>query len=65
MSRFSYLKHTKFYQEGFKEGEELAEKKIKLKMAARLLNYEITVEDVAEIMELEIEQVRQIASQKQ
>lgn len=68
MPRFSYLKHTKFYQEAFKEGEELAEQrgeqKAKLAMAPRLLNHGMTVEEVAEIMELEIEQVRQIANQK-
>ncbi|OKH42448.1 hypothetical protein NIES2101_32955 [Calothrix sp. HK-06] len=69
MSRLSYLKHTKVYQEALREGEELGEQKgeqkAKLAMAPKLLDYGMTVEDVAEIAELEIEQVRQIASQKQ
>lgn len=54
------LKHTKFYQEALKEGGQ----REKLAMAPKLLNYGMTIEDVAEITELEIEQVRQIANQK-
>ncbi|GJD18530.1 hypothetical protein RIVM261_034860 [Rivularia sp. IAM M-261] len=69
------LKNTKVYQEALKEGEDIGEKRgekrgkqlgkqeTKLAMAAKLLNLGMTVDQVAEITELEIEQVRQIASQ--
>lgn len=69
MLKLSDLKNTKLYQEALSEGEELGEQrgehKAKLAMAPKLLNYGMTVEDVAEITELKIEQVRQIVSQKQ
>lgn len=66
------LKNTKVYQEALKEGEDIGEQrgekrgehKNKLATAAKLLNRGMTVEEVAEITELEIEQVRQIANQK-
>ncbi|BAZ17341.1 hypothetical protein NIES4071_92190 [Calothrix sp. NIES-4071] len=68
MLRLSDLKNTKVYQEALKEGEELGEhrgeQKAKLAVAAKLLNRDMAVKYVAEITELEIEQVRQIAKQK-
>ncbi|MBW4603807.1 MAG: DUF2887 domain-containing protein [Calothrix sp. FI2-JRJ7] len=61
------LKNTKVYQEALEEGGEIGEKrgeqKTKLAMAAKLLNLGMAVEQVVEITELEIEQVRQIANQ--
>ncbi len=53
------LKNTKVYQEALQEGGH----REKLAMAAKLLNLGMTVDQVAEITELEIEQVRQIANQ--
>lgn len=68
MPRLSYLKHTKVYQEALKEGDKLGEQrgeqKAKLAMAPKLLDYGMTVEKVAEVTKLEIEQVREIANQK-
>ncbi|BAZ17340.1 hypothetical protein NIES4071_92180 [Calothrix sp. NIES-4071] len=66
------LKNTKVYQEALKEGEDRGEQrgeqqgehKNKLAVAAKLLNRGMPIEDIAEITELEIEQVRQIANQK-
>lgn len=57
MYRLSDLKQTKVYKEAFAEGELIG----KLEVAPRLLAFGLSVEQVAEALGLEVEQVRQVA----
>lgn len=53
--QISELKQTKFYQEALEEGELRA----KLEAVPRLLGLGLSVEQVAEVLELDVERVRQ------
>ena len=57
MFGLSELKQTKVYQEAFQEGEIAA----KLATVPRLLALGLTVEQIAQALELDVEQVRQTA----
>ncbi|MFB2770496.1 hypothetical protein ACE1AT_14580 [Pelatocladus sp. BLCC-F211] len=80
MIKFSYLKHTRVYQEALEEGrqqgrqealeEELQQGRVegiregKLEVVPILLKAGVSVEEIAQHLELEIEAVRQIAQQQ-
>jgi predicted transposase/invertase (TIGR01784 family) len=53
------LKETKFYQEAEQEGE----RKAKLAMVPRLLQTGLSLEKIAEILEMSLKEVRNLAQQ--
>ena len=61
MFRLSDLKQTRVYQEALEEGIEEGERRGKLQAVPRLLAFGLTVEQIAEALGLEVEQVRQAA----
>ncbi|WP_414527567.1 hypothetical protein [Nodularia chucula] len=63
MFELSELKQTKVYQEAFQEGKQEGERKGKLKVVPPMLAAGLTVEQIAEALELSVEDVRQ-ATQK-
>ncbi|KOP23438.1 hypothetical protein AMR41_25995 [Hapalosiphon sp. MRB220] len=68
MIKFSALKHTRVYQEALAEGREegLQEGRLEGKLAVvpLLLKAGVSVEEIAQHLELEIEAVRQIVQQQ-
>lgn len=60
MFGLSELKQTRFYQEAFQEGIEQGELKGKLKAVPAMLAAGLTVEQVAEALDLSVEEVKQI-----
>jgi predicted transposase/invertase (TIGR01784 family) len=54
------LKQTKFYQEAEQEGE----RKAKVESVPRLVKLGLSVEQIAEALDLSVEEVRQAAQQK-
>lgn len=65
MFGLSELKQTRFYQEAFQEGVEQGEVrgelKGKLKAVPAMLAAGLTVEQVAQALDLSVEEVRQVA----
>lgn len=61
MFGISELKQTRVYQEALQEGREEGELLGKLKAVPRLLAFGLSVDQVAEALGLEVEQVRQVA----
>ena len=61
MFGLSELKQTKVYQEAFQEGRQEGEIAAKLATVPRLLALGLTVEQIAQALELDVEQVRQTA----
>ena len=61
MFGMSELKQTRVYQEALQEGREEGELIGKLKAVPRLLAFGLSVDQVAEALGLEVEQVRQAA----
>ncbi|GAX35025.1 hypothetical protein NIES3585_10310 [Nodularia sp. NIES-3585] len=72
MFGLSELKQTRFYQEAFQEGKEegeeegerKGERKAKLDSIPRLLVFGLTVEQIAEALDLSVEDVRQATQQQ-
>ncbi|MBW4512429.1 MAG: Rpn family recombination-promoting nuclease/putative transposase [Scytonematopsis contorta HA4267-MV1] len=72
MLRLSDLKKTKVYQEAFEEGsqqgeqrgEQRGELKMQLQIIPRLLSRGLSIEEIAEITGLEVEQVCQATNQQ-
>lgn len=64
MFSLSELKQTRFYQEAFQEGVEQGEVKGKLKAVTAMLAAGLIVEQVAEALDLSVEEVGQ-ATQSQ
>ena len=68
MFGFSDLKQTRVYQEALEEGRQEGKREgqleAKLEAVPRLLAMELTLEQVAEVLGLEVEQVRQVAQQR-
>ncbi len=60
MFGLSELKQTRFYQEAFQEGIEQGEVKGKLKAVPAMLAAGLTVQQVAEALDLSVEEVRQV-----
>ncbi|WP_199315568.1 MULTISPECIES: Rpn family recombination-promoting nuclease/putative transposase [Oscillatoriales] len=60
MFGLSELKQTRVYQEAFQEGEIAA----KLATVPRLLGLGLTVEQIAQALELDVEEVSQAAQQQ-
>lgn len=60
MFGLSELKQTRFYQEAFQEGIEQGEVKGKLKAVPAMLAAGLTVEQVAEVLDLSVEEVKQV-----
>ncbi|MEH2254996.1 MAG: Rpn family recombination-promoting nuclease/putative transposase [Nostoc sp.] len=60
MFGLSELKQTRFYQEAFQEGVEQGEVKGKLKAIPAMLAAGLTVEQVAEALDLSVEEVGQV-----
>ncbi|MGF2036243.1 MAG: Rpn family recombination-promoting nuclease/putative transposase [Nostoc sp. CmiVER01] len=60
MFGLSELKQTRFYQEAFQEGVEQGEIKGKLKAVPAMLAAGLTLEQVAEALDLSVEEVRQV-----
>jgi predicted transposase/invertase (TIGR01784 family) len=60
MFGLSELKQTRFYQEAFQEGIEEGELKGKLKAVPAMLAAGLTVEQVAEALDLSVQEVRQL-----
>lgn len=61
MFRLSELKQTRVYQEAFQEGIEQGERRGKLQAVAYLLSLGASVEQIAEALNLSVEEVRQAA----
>lgn len=59
MFSLSELKQTRFSQEAFQQGVEEGEVKGKLKAVSEMLAAGLTVEQVAEALDLSVEEVRQ------
>ncbi|HEY9729687.1 MAG TPA: Rpn family recombination-promoting nuclease/putative transposase [Chroococcales cyanobacterium] len=55
------LKQTRFYQEVFQEGIEEGERRGKLKAVPTMLGLGLSVEQIAQALDLDVEQVRQAA----
>jgi predicted transposase/invertase (TIGR01784 family) len=55
------LKQTKVYQEAEKEGEQKGERKAKIESVPRLRQLELTFEQIAQALNLPIEEVKQAA----
>ncbi|BAY07319.1 hypothetical protein NIES2098_04340 [Calothrix sp. NIES-2098] len=64
MFSLSELKQTRFYQEAFQEGKEQGERSGKLKAVLPMLTAGLTVEQIAEALELSVEEVRQAVQQQ-
>jgi predicted transposase YdaD len=68
MFGLSELKQTRFYQEAFQEGKEegieQGERSGKLKAVLPMLDAGLTVEQIAEALELSLEEVRQAVQQQ-
>ncbi len=64
MFGFSELKQTRFYQEAFQEGIEEGERRGKLLAVPPMLAAGLSVEQVAEVLGLNVEEVRQVAQQQ-
>lgn len=60
MFGLSELKQTRFYQEAFQEGVEQGELKGKQKAAPAMLAAGLTVEQVAQALDLSVKEVRQV-----
>jgi predicted transposase/invertase (TIGR01784 family) len=61
MFSLSELKQTRFYQEAFQEGFQQGLQEGKLATVPRLLELGLTVEQIAQTLELDIEEVRKVA----
>ncbi|BAY90703.1 MULTISPECIES: Rpn family recombination-promoting nuclease/putative transposase [unclassified Tolypothrix] len=57
------LKQTRVYQEAIEEGEQAGKRKAKLEAVPRLLALGLTVEQIAQALDLDVAQVQQIAQQ--
>ncbi|MBD2335914.1 Rpn family recombination-promoting nuclease/putative transposase [Calothrix sp. FACHB-156] len=64
MFSLSELKQTRFYQEAFQEGKEVGERTGKLKAVLPMLTAGLTVEQIAQALELSAEEVSQIVQQQ-
>lgn len=68
MFGLSDLKQTRVYQEALEEGRQEGKREgqleAKLEAVPRLLAMELTLEQVAQVLGLEVEQVRQVAQQR-
>ena len=64
MLKLSALKQTRVYQEALEEGREEGRVEGKLAAVPLLLKAGLTVEQIAEQLEIDIEAVRQIAQQQ-
>lgn len=60
MFGLSELKQTRFYQEAFQEGVEQGKVQGKLKAVPAMLAAGLTVEQVAQALDLSVEEVRQV-----
>lgn len=60
MFGLSELKQTRFYQEAFQEGVEQGKVEGKLKAVPAMLAAGLTVEQVAQALDLNVEEVRQV-----
>jgi predicted transposase/invertase (TIGR01784 family) len=58
------LEDTRFYQEAKAEGREEAHQEFRPRVIHCLLSREFSLEDIAEILELPVEEVTQIAQQQ-
>ncbi|MEH2049864.1 aspartate aminotransferase [Nostoc sp.] len=54
------LQETRVYREAKEEGRQEALEKVKLELIPRCLDYGISIEEVAQLLDLTIEQVEQI-----
>jgi predicted transposase/invertase (TIGR01784 family) len=64
MLGLSELRQTRVYQEALEEGREEGQLEAKLKMVLRLLQRGFTVEEIAEITELDVETVMEKAQEQ-
>ncbi|MFB2836619.1 hypothetical protein [Floridanema evergladense] len=64
MFSLSELKQTRFYQEAFQEGFQQGLQEGKLATVPRLLELELTVEQIAQALDLDVEQVKKAAEQQ-
>ncbi|MEC4986559.1 MAG: hypothetical protein SAJ37_15550 [Oscillatoria sp. PMC 1068.18] len=53
----SDIKQSRFYQEAFQEGE----KRVKLAVVPAMLSLGASVEDIAEVLAMDVEEVRELA----
>jgi len=60
MFGLSELKQTRFYQEAFQEGVEQGKVQGKLKAVPAMLAAGLTVEQVAQALDLSVEEIRQV-----
>ena len=59
MIDLNQLKHTRFYQDALEQGRQ----QMKFEMVPRLLNRGFSIKEIAEILELDFETVREVARQ--
>jgi predicted transposase/invertase (TIGR01784 family) len=64
MLKLSELKQTRVYQEALEEGRQEGVKEGKLAAVPLLLKAGLSIEEIAQQLEVEIEAVRQIAQQQ-
>lgn len=57
------LKQTRFYQEAKEEGRQQGLLEVKLEAVPRLLEFGLTVEQIAQVLNLEVAQVEQAKQQ--
>lgn len=65
MFGLSELKQTKIYQEALEEGREEGRQEAKLETVPRLQAFGLTVEQIAEALNLSVEEVRRVAQNQQ
>ena len=71
MFGLSEFKQTKFYQEAFQEGEQMGEQRgeqrgsrlAKLEAIPRMIQFGLSLEQIAQLLELPLEVVQQAAQQ--
>jgi predicted transposase/invertase (TIGR01784 family) len=64
MFSLSELKQTRFYQEAFQEGFQQGLQEGKLATVPRLLALGLTVEQIAQALDLDVEQVKKAGEQQ-
>lgn len=60
----SDLKQTRLYQEAREEGRQEAQRQAKLALVHRLRQRGLSIEELAEVLELDVETIRQVAAEQ-
>ena len=63
MLGLSELKQTKVYQEALAEGEQIGEEKNKLKSVSNMIRLGLSLETIAQYLDLPLDEVQRLAKQ--